>query len=614
MNQAEIEKWISDQGGSGRVQYSRSTQPIPNPAKKLTLPDGTDNPDYDPTAPATIQVNEEKWQAVDAEGKPTGAVLHVRRRTDGDFDILDQANANPAKATGEPTPEQRNAAELQRQRERNAALPADQDPAYETDAERRKRAQDRIDQQGREADAARQRARQDEADARAREQANRGTTTLKPDGKGGTIAVQIMPDGTVKTTPLPGVPSDKPQPERVTIAGQVYERDPQTGQYSPAKGLPTEGQATAGGPRLPDIIHSAAAQTLTDYWNALNADPNVTPAQRQARFQEAVQVAQISVQQAATEQRERESARNIAYNVASNTLQYQQTGLQNALSFAEKLNGMLPIGSDLGGQAFAALLGLQMLQMAGSGINNLPSAADMTTPRGVEAARSVVTPAIQAAASPVPVPAQPSVPPTAPAEPTAVRPGAPPPVVSAPSAPKPSVPAPSPYGPGIDSPALNPPPTPGEPDGPPLQPGPVLDTGTGTDPNLGQPGDPGYRPPSLGKPDDGQPGMSVPPVPAMPVPVPYPSTRDPNSMLPAQSDYAVLSNVSRPDQQPSMIPVSQPGQDYAMLASQPTYADLHGQALAQVPWQMSEEQYNRYKAAGVPESVIWSTPPVGVMV
>ena len=45
-------------------------------------------------------------------------------------------------------PDARNKAELQRQREKNAALPPDQDPAYETDEERRKRAETRIKEQG----------------------------------------------------------------------------------------------------------------------------------------------------------------------------------------------------------------------------------------------------------------------------------------------------------------------------------------------------------------------------------------------------------------------------------------------------------------------------------
>lgn len=96
MTQQEIEQWIAQQGGDKRVQYKRSSQKVANPAKQRTLPDGTDNDDWDPTAPATVEVNEEKWVAVDAQGKPTGAELNVRRRPDGDFDIVNQANQNPA--------------------------------------------------------------------------------------------------------------------------------------------------------------------------------------------------------------------------------------------------------------------------------------------------------------------------------------------------------------------------------------------------------------------------------------------------------------------------------------------------------------------------------------
>lgn len=169
MNQQDVEKWIAQNGGDKRIQYSRSTQKVANPAKQLTRPDGTDNPDYDPTAPSTIDISEEKWTAVDAEGKPTGAVLHARRRPDGDFDVVDQSDPNPTRGNTEDTPEKKNAAELQRQREKNAALPPDQDPAYETDADRRQRGDARIKQQGSDAEAERQRGRQTEADARARE-------------------------------------------------------------------------------------------------------------------------------------------------------------------------------------------------------------------------------------------------------------------------------------------------------------------------------------------------------------------------------------------------------------------------------------------------------------
>ncbi len=80
------------------------------------------------------------------------------------------------------TPQNQNEAELQRQREANAALPKDQDPAYETNAERRTRAEARIKQQGIDAAAA------------------RGTSDRQPDPKHpGYSVVKTTKDGQSKT-------------------------------------------------------------------------------------------------------------------------------------------------------------------------------------------------------------------------------------------------------------------------------------------------------------------------------------------------------------------------------------------------------------------------------
>lgn len=105
--------------------------------------------------------------------------------------------------------------------------------------------------------------RQKEADDRAAADRNKpGAPTIKPDGKGGSIAVQTMPDGSIKTTPLPGVPSDKPNPERVTVNGTIYERGAD-GTYAPAKGLPdakSSGKLPADAPKL-DLTNAQTART-----------------------------------------------------------------------------------------------------------------------------------------------------------------------------------------------------------------------------------------------------------------------------------------------------------------------------------------------------------------
>lgn len=167
LTQKQVEDWIAQNGGPQAVQYGVEQKQVRNPS--------ADAVEQALQPYVTIQV--EVWR-----NTRTGAELSARRGDDGDFDVIESKNADPNKPSGnDDTPDRRNAAELQRQRERNAALPPDQDPAYETDAERRKRAEDRIAQQGRDAEAARQRQRQDEAAARA----NQPKPQQQPDGSWG---------------------------------------------------------------------------------------------------------------------------------------------------------------------------------------------------------------------------------------------------------------------------------------------------------------------------------------------------------------------------------------------------------------------------------------------
>jgi hypothetical protein len=97
MDQQQVEQWIAQNGGTGRVQYSTSTREIDNPAAD-PIEAKRAGVKFDPTAPVKLTVTEEKWTAVGADGKPTGAVLHVRRKPDGNFDVVNQANPNPANA------------------------------------------------------------------------------------------------------------------------------------------------------------------------------------------------------------------------------------------------------------------------------------------------------------------------------------------------------------------------------------------------------------------------------------------------------------------------------------------------------------------------------------
>lgn len=109
---------------------------------------------------------------IGADGTPISVTGDA---TGQDDDVAGKWKANaPARAPGR-TPEgqqieatnAKNAAELQRQREKNAALPASQDPAYETDKERRDRSDARIKEQGAAATAAATQANVDADNRRA---------------------------------------------------------------------------------------------------------------------------------------------------------------------------------------------------------------------------------------------------------------------------------------------------------------------------------------------------------------------------------------------------------------------------------------------------------------
>lgn len=456
-----------------------------------------------------------------------------------------------------------------------------------------------------------------DAEIRRRADANKpGAPTLKPDGKGGTIAVQTMPDGTIKTTPLPDVPSDRPAPERVTVGGVVYERGPD-GQYTRAQGLPSEGEATAGGPPMPEFVYGAIEQSLTTYHAALQKDPNLTPAQRASRFQEAVQAANIATQNAATAQRERESTRNFEYNRAGAILNYQQSGLGQALDFVKSFNGSLPVGSSAGGDAFAALMGLQMLQMERSGIRDIK--ADVRAPVPALTPATLTNPDAMAAkrkeimAHPVFSP-----------KPPATYPGAPSAGPAASAAPPPASPAPAP---GVPAP----PPAPAAPPAPMTAEqaqgfqGRGINPSTGepiVDPNLGQPGDPGYSttpPPTvapvapgaptseLGQPGDpiypnvapvtptigpsvnpdgtpnyGQPGMRVLPDPnAAPPPSPLPPNEV--TMAPAPEFAALAQYMPAPTPPPQPRPIQAD-------AGQPPAALMSAKIATTPPWRLSPEE------------------------
>lgn len=168
MNQQEVEQWIAQQGGASRVQHTTATKVVDNPAITIGGAEAA-GVEFDPTGPKKITVQEQKWTAVDDQGKPTGAVLHVGATPgSASYEVIAQGGANPATAgPANQTPAQQNEATLNAQRAKNAALPPDQDPLYETDQERQARGQAVIKQQGADAKAAADAKTKADAEARA---------------------------------------------------------------------------------------------------------------------------------------------------------------------------------------------------------------------------------------------------------------------------------------------------------------------------------------------------------------------------------------------------------------------------------------------------------------
>lgn len=99
MNQAEVEAWIVAQGGPSAVQYNRSTKAVDNPASDPLTAQAA-GVKFDPTAPEKISVSEESWT-----NSKTGATLRVSRRSDNDFDVIENKTADPNKpaSTGTTT-------------------------------------------------------------------------------------------------------------------------------------------------------------------------------------------------------------------------------------------------------------------------------------------------------------------------------------------------------------------------------------------------------------------------------------------------------------------------------------------------------------------------------
>jgi hypothetical protein len=253
MDQQQLEALLAQMGALGAGDFREETkqEDIPNPAS-------TANGGLDPSAPLTIKgpvvyrtwvkpgtnqrltvkVNgdgtyTQAFSGADPEIKPAGSTAQAAAPGGKAFtDDGPEARENGRRWGWNPDTKlyDRNLGPSPTAQEiiRNRSLPADQDPRAETDAERAARAKETIARQDREA------------------QQNRGTTTLKPDGKGGTIAVTTYPDGRTPTTAaVPGVPTE------AASKYKEVKQDPNTGAWS---GLTAAGtwEPISGGPGIKD--------------------------------------------------------------------------------------------------------------------------------------------------------------------------------------------------------------------------------------------------------------------------------------------------------------------------------------------------------------------------
>jgi hypothetical protein len=560
VNQQLVEAWIAQNGGTGAVQYSSEKKRLPNPAYSLTLPDGSANPQYVPGQPSTIEVVSEIWV-----NSKTGARLHVSRKDDGSFDVIENQGADPNKpaatdptspagraAAANATTAEQNAAEAIRVRNESQwnADPANKDkPGWSGRYEDHATRDARLDKEKKEAD---DKARQDKLDEERRAQQNRATPTVQHvkggDGKEYTRVTTVSADGKTVTVKTYG-PDNK---EVAEIPG-----DP-TKQAGPVP----------SGPPMPEIVVGATAQAIRAYGAAVRADPTLTPGQREVLINQFIETAQIATNEAATLQRQQESNLNAGINLATAKQNALQSGMEAAVAFANNLIGKLPGGSPLGGQAYAAMLTMNLLTMQKSGLADItmpgapgrpqqqPQAAPptITSPGNPAAVQAQVEAARQAGLAAATSAAQA-------AQPTTAASSAPRPAGAAPAAPASAAPLPAgrpdqtQVGAQIDN-AIMPPSAPA-----PSVPAPMKQDVT-NEPHGTPDTSPIFQPsttwgvPSVtptGEPDYGAPGMSVRPDPQMPVNVPYPTSPGLESGAPPM-EFPILGQYQQAPQQAAQAP------------------------------------------------------------
>lgn len=485
--------------------------------------------------------------------------------------------------------------------------------------------------------------------------------------------------------PLPGEP-DKPPVQIEGVYGE-WKRDAQgNAQFVPVEKQPGANPGAAG-PPMPVIVLGQSEAAIRQYADQLAqevAAGRMTPSRRDALLEQAFATANLVVAEATVVQRGIDSH----VHVAETRYTGMMNGMQNALAFVMKINGDLPVGSDLGGKAFAALLGLQMITMDQSGINDVyppgtkpptvgapPPVKGLTNPgdpKAVEADREAIMahPLFSTkppdSVQPPPTPDSAAAMAEAQAQAARAAAGGAAPPVSAAAVAAPATPAGPPAASIVPNGTPNPGPVPGQ------------------DASVWTPSAPPPAPTNLAPYQDSQtapallgPEMPTVAAPAMPV---APSNVDPNSegapMPPSADDtvtlrhalgqithvprseyatwppfwraqYTEMPSDGRPpdpdrpqnpnppktvptpvgtptvptDPQGTPAPVTQMAPDggFAVLqqpqfmkpmavGDAPSQVPLQTQAASLPPWKFTPEQIAAFKAAGIPDSVVWSVP------
>lgn len=368
MSQSEVDAWIAAHGGRD-LQHGVEQKQVKNPSY---------NPDKGPTPSnqeyMTVEV--ETWK-----NSKTGAMFSAKHMPDGSWDRYDSVDADPNKPAGNDGPpggkpyideEGPNGRRLgwnptTKQYDRDlGSSPSAQAAAAATPKEEVNPSDPtrlrKPDGKGGWVDAG-----PNAAGVQAAADRNKPVVTIKEDASGRLVSIQTFPDGrTPVITPLgvQGTPQQVKGPD-----GNTYERGAD-GTYKPVVGVP-DTRAPYTGPKLPQIVLGHSAEALQALGDQLARDSSLTPAQREKMWGEAIQTANVAVAEAGVLQRERESNLNAQVNLATTRLKSENDNFTTALKFATDLNDKLPAGSPLGGQAFAAMLGMQMIAAHRSGIYDI---------------------------------------------------------------------------------------------------------------------------------------------------------------------------------------------------------------------------------------------------